>query len=244
MKEPTWQSDCGTVKLWLGDCLEVIPSWPDGEVNAVVTDPPYGISYTSNTTDRGRRGTALPGIVGDDDTTLRDAVLLMFNNTPAIVFGSWKVARPVGCRACLIWDKGIHIGMGDLSIPWKPNTEEIYVLGDGFRGHRGSSVLAYNAPVSWNSVGYGRSHPHEKPVALIVELLNKCPAHLIADPFMGSGTTGVAAVKLGRGFWGVEIDPDYFNIAKKRIEEELQKANLFIRGKREKDHNKRKGLLF
>ena len=87
MKEPTWQSDCGTIKLWLGDCLEVIPSWPDGEVNAVVTDPPYGISYHSSSTGY-HGGKALPGIVGDDDTTLRDAVLLMFNNTPAIVFGS------------------------------------------------------------------------------------------------------------------------------------------------------------
>ena len=118
--------------------------------------------------------------------------------------------------------------MGDLSMPWKPNTEEIYIAGSGFSGHRGTSVLRHNAPVSWNSVGFGRDHPHEKPVSLMAELIDKVPSGItILDPFMGSGTTGVACARTGRRFIGIEKEPKYFDIAVKRIEAELNRFPLF-----------------
>jgi len=215
------------VQIIHGDCLEVLKTLPRGSVDAVVTDPPYGISYHSGMTGH-NGGTALPGIVGDADESLRDAVLEWWGNQPAIVFGSWKRRRPDGCRALLTWEKGNHVGMGDLSMPWKPNTEEIYVLGRGFVGHRGTSVLRHKAPVSWNSTSHGRSHAHEKPVSLMVELLEKCPPHwTILDPFMGSGTTGVACVQTGRNFIGIEIDAGYCEIARKRIEDAQAKKGLF-----------------
>lgn len=211
--------------LRCGDCLELLPTLAAGSVHAVVTDPPYGIAYKSGKTGH-HGGTALPGIVGDADTSLRDAVLDWWGNRPAIVFGSWKRRRPDGCNALLTWEKGDHVGMGDLSMPWKPNTEEIYVFGRGFVGHRGSSVLKHNAPTTWNSVRQGRKHPHEKPYSLMVELLSKCPSHwTILDPFMGSGMTGVACARMGRNFIGMEIDPDYFAIAERRIKEAA--AGLF-----------------
>jgi site-specific DNA-methyltransferase (adenine-specific) len=166
-------------------------------------------------------GVALPGIKGDSDLSLRNFVLSLYPAGPAIVFGTWKMAKPNGCKAVLIWDKGSHVGMGDLSFPWKPNTEEIYVLGEGFSGHRGSSVLSYNAPVSWNSTAFGRQHPHEKPISLITELLNKSPGDLILDPFMGSGTTLVAAKQLGRRAIGIEIEEKYCEIAAKRLAQEV-----------------------
>ena len=125
-------------------------------------------------------------------------------------------------------DCGDHVGMGDLSFPWKPNTEEIYVIGHGFTGHRGSSVLRIPAPVTWNSTSHGRAHPHEKPVALISALLAKCPGKTILDPFMGSGSTGAACVQSGRRFIGIEIEPKYFDIACKRIEAATKQPDLFI----------------
>jgi DNA modification methylase len=224
LPRPDWQTADGRVVLYNRDCMEVLPGL--GKVDAVVTDPPYGISYASSKSGH-HGGTALAGIVGDSDTSLRDQVLEWWGDRTAIVFGTWKRQRPDLCKLVLTWEKGDHVGMGDLSIPWKPNTEEIYVLGRDFSGHRGSSVLRYNAPVSWNSTSFGRTHPHEKPIELMEELIVKTLGESIFDPFMGSGTTGVACVRLGRNFIGCEIDQAHFATAVRRIEAELTRAPLF-----------------
>ena len=211
------------VTLYCGDCRDVLPQLDP--VAAVVTDPPYGINYGSSMTGHDG-GTALPGIVGDGDTSLRDHVVAWAGDTAALIFGSWKRPPPCGCRMRLVWEKGDHVGMGDLSIPWKPNTEDIYVLGTGFIGHRGSAVLHIPAPVTWNSARHGRVHPHEKPLELMVALVGKCPKGVILDPFMGSGTTGVACVRTGRRFVGIEIEPKYFDIAVRRIDAELRQGRF------------------
>jgi site-specific DNA-methyltransferase (adenine-specific) len=204
------------ITIYHGDCLGILPF-----VNAdvLVTDPPYGIAYESGKTGH-NGGAALPGITGDDDTSLRDEILAVWGDKPAIVFGSWKRPRPL-CVAVLTWDKGDHVGMGDLSLPWKPNTEEIYILGKGFIGHRGSSVLSFNAPVSWNSVGFGRQHPNQKPLDLMKHLVGKCPTGVVLDPFMGSGTTLLAAKNLGRQSIGIEIEERYCEIAARRLAQEV-----------------------
>ena len=210
--------DHAGITIYCGDCREILPTL--GPVDLVLTDPPYGISYSSGMTGH-NGGTSLGGIVGDEDVSLRDFVLNATTPTPYIVFGSWKRPRPLSLRAVLIWEKGDHVGMGDLDFPWKPNTEEIYVGGKGFSGHRDSSVLRINAPVSWNSVGFGRQHPHEKPVTLMAALLCKHPGAIILDPFMGSGTTLAAAKQLGRRAIGIEIEERYCEIAAKRLSQEV-----------------------
>ena len=73
-----------------------------------------------------------------------------------------------------------------------------------------------------------REHPTEKPLSLMVELVSKCPQGTILDPFMGSGTTGVACANLGRKFIGIEIEPKYFDIALRRISETLKQPDMFI----------------
>jgi DNA modification methylase len=127
----------------------------------------------------------------------------------------------------LTWDKGPALGMGALDLPWKPSSEEIYVIGHGWEGTRDEGAVIYCPPVQSMACN-GRVHPNEKPVALMVRLIRKCPRNLILDPFMGSGTTGVAAVKLGRAFIGIEIEERYFSIACRRIEEALKQPDLFI----------------
>jgi len=209
--EPYYQDD--HVTLYHGDCL-TIDAWLAADV--LVTDPPYGIAYETGMdhrkgTDRDR----VRSVSGDSDTAARSAVLSVWGERPAMVFGSWKIDRPEGTRALLTWCKGLNCGMGDLSMPWKPNTEEIYVFGGGFIGHRGSSVLNYQAPVSQQS--WGRLHPTEKPLDLMVHLIAKCPLGAIADPFAGSGSTLVAAKRLGRKAIGVELDERYCEIAAKRL---------------------------
>lgn len=214
--------DDGAVTIYHEDCRE-IDAW-DIAGAFMVTDPPYGIAYESNR-HGDRYETALTAdravsIVGDADTSLRDGVLARWGARPALVFGSWKRPRPAGTRHVLTWIKGDHLGMGDLAMPWRPNTEDIYVIGSGFVGHRGTSALTVNAPVSWAS--RGRVHPHEKPVALLRELVGKCaPLAEIVDPFMGSGSTLRAAKDLGRKAVGIEISERYCEIAARRMGQEV-----------------------
>jgi len=215
----------GDATLYLGDCLDILPTLP--RVDAVITDPPYGINHSSNH----GASWAKTQIANDHSTEARDFVLAFFC-APALVFGSWKQKKPIGTHTVLIWDKGDAAGMGDLSVPWKPNHEEIYVIGKGFTGQRGPGILRHTN-ITWES--YGRSHPHTKPVSLMCDLIQKCPIEwVLIDPFMGSGTTGVAAAQMGRKFIGIEREPKYFDIACERIERAYAQGTLFDPAERAK----------
>lgn len=198
----------GGIVIYHGDCRDVLPTV---QADVLVTDPPYGISFASN------KNGALKGqgITGDADTALRDTILRAWAPRPALVCGSWKRPTPEGTRQVLVWEKGDHVGMGDLSLPWRPNHEFIYVLGSGFVGHRGSAVLRAETVVSWAS--RGRVHPNQKPVGLFVKLLAKCPPGVVVDPFMGTGPTLAAAQALGRRAIGIEIEERYCEIAANRL---------------------------
>lgn len=214
------REEIGNAVLYRGDCLEVMATLEDGCVNAVVTDPPYGIAHET--------GWSSPWkgqIANDANTAARDAVVEAMGAVPMLIFGSWKQPCPSRTRMKLIWDKGPALGMGALDLPWKPSWEEIYVLGKGFSGRRDGGVI-YHPPVQ-SMAKNGRVHPNEKPVELIKLLLAKCPAGTVIDPFMGSGTTGVASVQEGRKFIGIEVEPKYFDIACRRIEEAQKQMRLF-----------------
>jgi DNA modification methylase len=212
----------GLATLIHADVREALQHFAD--CAAILTDPPFGIAY--------RSGHATPdlwagdGIRGDTDTSLRDAVLQGMPAAPMLVFGSDKAPRPPGTRMRLIWDKGPALGMGALDIPWKPSTEEIYVLGKGFVGSRDEGAVICHPPVQSMACN-GRLHPNEKPVGLLQRLMRKLPAGCIGDPFMGSGSAGEAAVRAGRAFVGCEVDPRYFGIALRRVEQAQRQSDLF-----------------
>lgn len=209
------------VTLYQGDCREILPTL--GKFDAVVTDPPYGISHSSNHGATWQK----TNIANDFDTSARDWVSDYCFNKPCIFFGTWKTPPVSTARACVVWDKGPAFGMGDLSLPWKPSFELAYICGNGWTGTRGEGVLRGPVVVSWESAG--RVHPHQKPVWLAEHFITRIPdATIIVDPFMGSGTTGVAAVKLGRQFTGIELEPKYFDIACRRISEAMKQPDLFI----------------
>lgn len=203
-----------SVTLWHGDCTG-IAAW-QADADALVTDPPYGIAYCSNW----GSGTLARSIAGDADTSVRDAALACWQqydeNRPALVFGTWRRKRPYGTHTRLIWDTGGALGMGDLSVPWKPSDQEIYVLGKGFTGRRTNNVLTF--PPVQSMAKNGRLHPHEKPIPLLRELIRKCPPGVIADPFAGSGSTLVAARLEGRRAVGVEIDEAYCELIAQRLQ--------------------------
>jgi DNA modification methylase len=214
----------GDATLYLADCREVLPMLSG--IDAVVTDPPYGIAHASNhvaaTTTASWMNTE---IQGDADTSVRDAVL-EWHAGPWACFGTLKAPAPAARHSVLIWDKGPASGMGDLSFPWKPSFELIYVGGEGWAGSRDEGVIKQCWIVTRASMG--RVHPNEKPVELLRHIVEKAPGDTVLDPFMGGGATGVACARLGRRFIGIEIEPRYFDIARRRIEEAQRQPDLFV----------------
>lgn len=220
-------------RVILGDCREILPTLAVGTGWAVITDPPYGADHyhkgmTHRTlSDCGASWGCKP-IAGDTDTSSRDFVIDWASrlHLPWACFGSWKTGPPPKTRGSLVWDKGPAFGMGDLSFPWKGSWELIYVGGQGWSGRRDESVLRGHLVVTWKSLG--RLHPMEKPVGLIAQLIAKLPEiRVIIDPFAGSGSIGVAALRAGKSFIGIEIDPTYHQIASDRLERATGELPLF-----------------
>lgn len=222
---PYYEDD--SVTLYLGDCCEVT-EWLTADV--LVTDPPYGVAYTSGrVVGRSRPGTA---IRNDTSTATRDGALALWGTLPALVFGSWRAPKPDGVRQQLIWDKGTDVSSGDLSVPWGSSFEEVYILGDwpplapGGRAREGGipqrvpSVLRVPKP---NNASRDRvtEHPTPKPVGLMERLIQRCPPGEIADPFAGSGATLIAARNLGRRAIGIEIEERFCEVTAKRLSQDV-----------------------
>lgn len=194
------------VTLYHADCRVLLPLV---EADVVVTDPPYGIGF--------RSGWTGAGIQGDESTESRDALLREWGDRPAMVFGDAREAAIPGSVATLVWHRP-GSGMGDLSIPWKPDHERIHVLGRGWVGTtRGTSVLS----VPWDVFRGDALHPHQKPVGLMVRLIERCPPGTILDPYAGSGSTLVAAKSLNRKAIGIEIEERYCEVAADRLRQDV-----------------------
>ena len=216
MSTPYYEDD--QVTLYHGDCREVT-EWLEADV--LVTDPPYGMNFQS-----GHRDKKLTKIAGDEDTAVRDAVAALWGtDRPALMFGRWSVPAPAGERQRLIWHKASTPGMGDLTLPWGPNFEDIHLLGRGW--DREATGLPRVGAVITTTQGRGgginaenkTGHPTPKPVGLMERLIERCPAGVVADPFAGSGATLLAARNLGRRSIGVELEERYCETIAARLSE-------------------------
>lgn len=218
MSQSTPYYEGGGVTIYHGDCRDVLPV----EADVLVTDPPYGMAFVAGARVGGgksgwtSRWTGVE-IAGDGDTAARDFVLEWWGDRPALVFGSWKTTAPQRVREVLVWDKVVSTGMGALDIPWRPSWEMIYVLGSGFVGSRGHGVLRVSLPTLAPDRQW---HPTPKPIPLLTQLIEKCPAGTVLDPFMGAGSTLVAAKALGRRAIGIEIEERYCEVAARRLAQE------------------------
>lgn len=196
-----------------GDCLAILPTLAAGSVQAVVTDPPYGIGFEGH----GQLFRRSQQIAGDNNGFAAEQVRNWAHGRclPCCCFFS-PYLPVTGWRNVLVWSKGAHVGIGgDRETCWKRDFEMIGVEGNAaLNGPRDSGVLRFNA-VSPPPSG----HVAEKPLALMTYLVGKLtrPGATVLDPFCGSGTTGVACRKLGRKFIGIEIDEGYATIARRRI---------------------------
>lgn len=196
------------VTLYHGDCREVL-AWLVADV--MVADPPYGMSYASRYS-----GAA---VIGDADTSIRDAALHLWGHRkPALVFGSWRNAKP-RCDQVLVWDKGDEASLGH-PVFFSAH-EEIYVIGSGWRGPRRSNVVRITGMPRGGAERKALDHPTPKPIALLETLIAHCPDGVIADPFAGTGTTLVAAKNLGRRAIGVELDENHCRTAAERLSQNI-----------------------
>lgn len=191
------------VTLYLGDCRDILPTL--GNVDAVVTDPPYGIGIT-----RSNRLSISRGHGGCWDDQPADVGPLLDLGLPAIVWGGNYFGLPP-TRCVLVWDKN-NAGrdFADVELAWT-NLDQV------------ARRFTYR-PMNMDG---GKLHPTQNPIEVMAWCLGFLPeARTILDPFMGSGTTGVACVQLGRKFIGIELEPRYFDIACKRISDELKRPRL------------------
>jgi hypothetical protein len=213
----------GNATLYLGDCLEILPTLQG--IDAVVTDPPYGISWKrSENNARGSR--AHPGIRNDHDTSARDGALAMLKGLPGVVFGSFYAPFPADLRQVLVWHKPADSGLVGATTGFRRDAEPIFIVGEWpQRTVKHGSVL--RSARGMGHVTGETGHPHTKPLDLVGRLIGECPGQTVVDPFMGSGTTGVACIRLGRKFVGIEIEPHYFDLACERVEATLAQGRLF-----------------
>jgi len=223
MPTPTWESDCGTVKLFRGDCLAL--DWHAlGVVHALITDAPYGIGFKSH----GQHFKGDSPIAGDDSTDAALAALDRAAGIPTACFFSPYKPLPVKWRSVLVWSKGKDTGIGgDRETCWKRDFELIGVrCNRRLNGQRDSAVLDQFPARKQKQT----KHPAEKPVPLMRYLVEKLtqPDQVVLDPFMGTGATCVAAIETGRSFVGCEIKGEWFKIAVSRAQRALaaRKAQL------------------
>jgi site-specific DNA-methyltransferase (adenine-specific)/modification methylase len=197
----------GNATLYLGDCLEILPTLP--KVDAVITDPPYGIGFGSKHTKwSANRGTVL----GEWDAAIPDLGPILEMGCDYIIWGGERFALPVK-RGWLTWVKPD-------AAPTFASTEYAWTNRDRPARHFIYAVSATNP----ERVG----HPTQKPVALMSWCLSFLPdAETILDPYMGSGTTGIAAMKASKRFIGIEIHEPYFDIACERITNAQRQERLF-----------------
>lgn len=202
---------------------------PDESVDAIITDPPYGINYHTKGTGASIKNDKSPFI-----WFLYDAFRVLKSGDSGrgslICFTRWDVEqtfidamKPAGfqVKSEVIWDKVMH-GMGDCKAQFAPTHENVVFAVKGkfsFPGKRPRDVVTYHKLASGEMI-----HPTEKPVGLLTSLVNAVtkPGDLILDPFAGSGSTLVAAKKSGRRFIGVELDDEYYEKARRRIEEVVE----------------------
>ena len=204
----------GDCRLILGDCLEVMPTLEP--VDACVTDPPYGINKDGQKRSTGAHGgrKAYEFRGWDAQRPVRQAFeYIVEKSEQQIIWGGNYFAdmlKPGG--RWLVWDKGQRINQSDGELAYTSQ-------------HGALRVYDCNRVALMQD---GAEHPTQKPVRLMEWCLGFLPsAQTILDPFMGSGTTGVACVNLGRKFIGIELDPGYFDIAVRRIEEAYRQPRLF-----------------
>lgn len=207
------------VTVYCGDCREIAGDLTG--VQAVVSDPPYGMRWNTeirrfsggNNKAVRARGRNDGRQVHGDDESFDPAPWLDFPDV--ILWGANHYAERLPVGSTLVWIKKLDGAFGsflsDAELAWQKGGHGVYCRRD----------------TSINAEASRRQHPTQKPVGLMEWCLSRVADGLVLDPYMGSGTTGIAAIRLSRPFIGIEIDTGHFDTACRRIADELRQPRLF-----------------
>lgn len=211
----------GQAELWHGDCRDILPQV---QADACVSDPPYGIGYVHSGGSKGdwdRRNAKRP--IHADDEPFDPAQLLGYDSVALFGADHFRARLPAG-GTLVAWDKSLGLGpndsFADAEFIWTNLRIKRNVIRHLWKG------IACQGAGEENGVRY---HPTMKPQGVTGAVLQWLPAsaRTVVDPYMGSGSTGVAAVRLGLRFIGIEIDRGHFDVACERIARAQQQGALF-----------------
>lgn len=231
----------GNATLFLGDCREILPTV--GHIGTILTDPPYGQRLKVNVTGREtgetrhtasggrnfRKPKAFPPIIGDDGDF--DPAHLLDLADHVVIWGAHMFHHRLPMGGWLVWDKvpnGKRRDQGDGECAWINRAGPVRLfrfLWDGLSIEGGYETrVERNGPAQ-----VARTHPTQKPVDLMAWCLAEAGSvGPVCDPYMGVGATGIAAVRAGLAFVGIEIEERYFDIACKRIEDAQRQGDMFV----------------
>lgn len=212
----------GNATLYHGDCREILPTL--AACDAVVTDPPYGMKWNTDSSRfsgghrasvrRREQGRADWGDVANDDKAFDPVPWLQYPQV--ILWGSNHYAGKLPVGTTLVWVKKFDTAFGtflsDAEVAWMKGGHGVYCRRDLSMNHATGATH--------------RLHPTQKPIGIMEWCLEKTKGAVL-DPYMGSGTTGVAAIRLDRPFVGIEIEKKYFDAACRRIDEASRSPRLF-----------------
>ena len=201
----------GNQRLILGDCLQVMPLL--GRFDAVVTDPPYGIGRDGQKKTTRRKAYDFKGWDAERPSAEVFRLIHEISDHQVIWGGNYFADLLPPSSGWLVWDKGQRINQSDGELAWTSRDCALRI-------------------VEQNRVALlteGAEHPTQKPLSIMRRSILQFPnAKTILDPFMGSGTTLVACQRMGRHGTGIELDPDYFEIACRRLDETARQPDLLI----------------
>lgn len=221
------------IEIYNGDCIEVMPTLQDKNIDAVITDPPYKHSHLDGR-GFGSRELYSPGgtIESMSDFDFHAYKDILFCAPILVAFCSRDLIKDYANESewrGYIFD--LHVWYKSNAIPFTHGTfkSDLEYIVVAWKGAKKMAKLPQKelSKLFESGTTTNKQHPTEKPVKLMVKYLNIFSgAKIILDPFMGSGTTGVACVRTNRDFIGIERVPEYFNMAEKKIRDEEEQLRL------------------